>query len=228
LFHVEQFWLGWVGWDWSEGEVAVAGEWEGDSGAGGVGGEDGEEASGPEEGFGGGEGLRHVVYGAESNDVKEAVGGEGFGAGCPDFGGKGEGADDFAEEGGLFVLGFGEGDAPGGVKELDGEAGEAGSGAKVEEGGFGGLRGKLEAGEEGFAEVALDDGFRVTDGGEVGAGVPLEEEVEVEGEMGVEGFWDGSGVEVGGQEGGDAGVGEGGHASEKHTSGLKPSFLVSL
>ena len=104
---------------------------------------------------------------------KRRVGGEGFGAGGPDLGGKGECADGLAEEGGFLVLGFGEGDAPGGVEELDGEAGEAGSGAKVEEGGFEGLRGKLEAGEEGFAEVALDDGFRVADGGEVGAGVSI-------------------------------------------------------
>jgi hypothetical protein len=40
------------------------------------------------------------------------------------------------------------------------------------------------ASEEAFAEVAADDVFGVADGGEVGAGVPLEEEVEIGGEPG--------------------------------------------
>ena len=38
--------------------------------------------------------------------------------------------------------------------------------------------------EEAFAEVAPDDVFGVADGGEVGAGVPLEEEVQIGGELG--------------------------------------------
>ena len=69
---------------------------------------------------------------------------------------------------------------------------------------FGGCAGELEAGEEAFAEVALDDGLGVADGGEVGAGIPLEQEVQVGGELGVEARGDGSGVEVGGEEIGDA------------------------
>jgi hypothetical protein len=38
-------------------------------------------------------------------------------------------------------------------------------------------------GEEAFSEVATDDFLWVADGGEVGASVPLEEEIEVDGEL---------------------------------------------
>ena len=47
----------------------------------------------------------------------------------------------------------------------------------------------MAGGEEALAEVAADDVFGVADGGEVGAGVPLEEQVEVGGELGVEFGW---------------------------------------
>ena len=71
---------------------------------------------------------------------------------------------------------------------MDGEAGKAGSGAEIEEGGVGGQAGdEVEAGEETLAEVAADDFLGFADGGEVGAGVPLEEQVEVGGELGIEG-----------------------------------------
>jgi hypothetical protein len=56
---------------------------------------------------------------------------------------------------------------------------------------------EMDAGEEGLAEVALDDFFGVADGGEVGAGVPLEEEIEIGGELGVEGSGEGDVGEVG-------------------------------
>jgi hypothetical protein len=39
------------------------------------------------------------------------------------------------------------------------------------------------SGEEAFAEVAADDLFGIADGGEIGAGVPLEEEMEVSREL---------------------------------------------
>ena len=96
------------------------------------GGEEGELSAGGDAGAGGVEGGFHVVDGAERDGVELAGGREGFGAGGPDFNvGKVEGANGFAEEGGLFVLGFGQGDMGFGVKEGDGEAREAGSGAQV-------------------------------------------------------------------------------------------------
>jgi len=51
--------------------------------------------------------------------------------------------------------------------------------------------------EEAFSEVAADDLFRVADGGKVGAGIPLEEEIEVGGKLTDE---DGLGWEIGFQE----------------------------
>ncbi len=42
-------------------------------------------------------------------------------------------------------------------------------------------------GEEAFAEVAADYLLRVADGGQIGAGVPFEEEIQVGGEMGEDG-----------------------------------------
>jgi len=126
--------------------------------------------------------------------------GHGFGSGGPDFYWKAKRADCFAEEGGLFVLGFGQGDGDLGAQEGYGESGEASSAAEVEEGG--GCWVKVAGGEEALAEVAADYLFGVADGGEVGAGVPLEEEVEVEGELGEERGRRGV-KEVGGEESGD-------------------------
>ena len=78
-----------------------------------------------------------------------------------------------------------------GEEKLDGEAGESGSAAEVQQG-F--CWGEMGGGEEAFAEVAADDLFGVADGGEVGAGVPLEEQVEVEGELGENCRWEGPGI----------------------------------
>jgi hypothetical protein len=144
-------------------------------------GEDDELTSGKDSGFGGGEGGFHLVDGAEGDGVKLAAGGHGFDAAGPDFGLEGEGADGFAEEGGFLVLGFGEGDVDVGAEKGDGEAGKTCSGAEVEEG----LRagGEMAGGEETLTEVAANDLFGVADGGEIGAGVPLEEEIEVDGEL---------------------------------------------
>jgi hypothetical protein len=49
----------------------------------------------------------------------------------------------------------------------------AGSGHRVDTGE------EVAGGEEGFAEVAGDDFFRIADGGEVDAGVPTEEYIDV-------------------------------------------------
>ena len=65
------------------------------------------------------------------------------------------------------------------------------------------MGGGMGGGEEAFAEVAADDLFGVADGGEVGAGVPFEEEVEVEGELGDQGC--GGIGQVGREERGDCG-----------------------
>ena len=136
-----------------------------------------------------------------------AAGGHGFDAAGPDFGGEVEAADGFAEEGSLFVLGFGERDLNAGAKEGDGQSGEAGSGAEVEEAGGAGV--EMPGGEEAFSEVTADDLLGIADGGEVSAGVPLEEEVEVGGEMGEEGS--GRIRQVRGEQACDCGFGEGGH-----------------
>lgn len=184
--------------------------------------EEGELSAGGDAGAGGGESGFHVVDGAQRDGVELAGGREGFGASGPDFNvGKVKGADDFAEEGGLFVLGFGQGDVGLGVKEGDGEAGEAGSGAQVEEGGRGA---EVLGGEEAFSEVAANDLLRVADGSEVGTGVPLEEEIEVGGEAGHEVFWRGDG-QVGGEEGGDLGFGEGGHRDFSIADGLSEPWF---
>jgi len=65
------------------------------------------------------------------------------------------------------------------------------------------------AGEEALAEVGADDGFWVADGGEVGAGVPLEEEIEVGTKLVNSGICNGV-KEIGSQELADAGGVEGG------------------
>jgi len=92
------------------------------------GGEENKLSAGGDARSGDGEGGFHVVYRAESDGVELAGCSESFGAGGPDFYvGKVESADDFAEKGGFFVLGFGEGDRDPGVKESDGKTGETGS-----------------------------------------------------------------------------------------------------
>ena len=116
--------------------------------------------------------------------IETPCGRHGFHPIRPDLGGEVQSADDLAQEGGFLVLGFGEGDGDLGAEEGYGEAWEAGSGAEVEQ--RRGVGVKVAGGEEAFAEVAADDLFGVADGGEVGTGVPLEEEVEVSGELGEE------------------------------------------
>src|SRR5258708_28638570 len=134
-----------------------------------------------------GESSLDVVHRAEGDDAELTVGGQGLHTGSPDLDvWKIQGAHGVAEEGSLFVLGFGEGDLKVGAKESDGQAGEAGSGSEVKERHRAGGRGswiQVAGGEEALAKVTADDLFRIADGGEVGAGVPFEEEVEVGGEL---------------------------------------------
>ena len=116
------------------GEFEDRGLGVGDADSIGPCGEDGQRASGTNPGRCSGERGGHVVYGAEGDDVEGAGFGHGFDPGGPDFGLEAQGPNDLAEEGGFFVLGFGEGDLQVWEEKLDGEAGEAGSAAEVQQG----------------------------------------------------------------------------------------------
>jgi hypothetical protein len=141
--------------------------------------EDGQPAVGGKELDGGGDGGLHFVDGAEGDAVE--FGFQFFGAAAVDFCCEAESADGFAEEGGFFVLGFGEGDLDVVAHEGDGDTWKACSGTEVEKSadGFGEGLGA----EDGFQEVAAEDAFFVSDGGEVGFGVPFLEEGQVGGEL---------------------------------------------
>lgn len=148
----------------------------------GVANEEYEAASGGEEAGSGGESGFEALDGAESDHGRLFW--KVFGAGgeyidvrqC-------KGADDFAEEGGLFLVGFDEGNAEMRRPDLDRKAREAGAGAQVDQvrniptlshrtrRGWGTRR---DAGEEGFSEVAGDDFLGVADASEVNPGIPAE------------------------------------------------------
>jgi len=141
-----------------------------------------------DQGGGGGEDGFETFDGAEGDYV--VASGEGFGAGilyidvrqCKSAG-------DFFQERGFLVIGFDQGEGDVRSPEFDGEAGEAGAAADVgnfqsfHRRGCGGRRGdqgkQMPACEEALAEVASDDVFGVADGGEVDAGVPAEEYIDV-------------------------------------------------
>ena len=95
---------------------------------------------------------------------------QGFGAAGVDPSRDASDADGLLKEGGFLVLRFGEGDGDFGSADGDGDAGEAGAGAVVEEGCN--ARGKSLGAGDGFGEVALKNGFRIAERGEVGAGIP--------------------------------------------------------
>ena len=136
-----------------------------------LGGERGEPAVGGDEAGCGAEGFFHAIYGAEGDAL---IGrGQGLGTGWVNAGGDASDADGFLEEGGLFVLGFGEGDGDRGAADGDGDAGETGTGAIVEEGGDAGGKG-LGTGN-GLEEVTFEDGVGLADSGEVGACVPADQ-----------------------------------------------------
>jgi hypothetical protein len=126
----------------------------------------------------------HIVHRTHGDDVEAPVGGHGLYATGPDLGGEGEGPDGLAKERGLLVLGFGEGDRDLRAKKGYRQTGKTGSRAEVKEGPDAGV--KVAGGKEALAKVAADDLLRIADGGEVGACVPFEEEVEVGGEVGKE------------------------------------------
>lgn len=123
---------------------------------------------------------------AEGDHV-EGRAGQGFGAGglyidvrqC-------KGAGDLFQECGFFVVGFDEGKRDLRRPEFDGDAGESGAGAYVghsdpthHRGHRGTQRKEVAGGEEAFAEVAGDDFFFVADGGEIHAGIPALEYIDV-------------------------------------------------
>ena len=109
------------------------------------------------------------------------------------------GAGDFAKECGFFLIRFDECEGDVGSPEFDGESGEAGAGAQVGDASrtfhrrvrrgrrgiifclvfMAGVREEVTSGEEGFSEVAGDDFFGIADGGEVNAGIPVEEYIDV-------------------------------------------------
>lgn len=113
--------------------------------------------------------------------MESAISGHGFDPAGPDFCGEIECADSFAEKRGLFVLRFGQSDLNVAAQQGNGNAREARPGAEIEK--SGGVLAKMARGKEAFAEVPADDLFRIADRREIGAGVPFEKEVEVDGEV---------------------------------------------
>ena len=95
---------------------------------------------------------------------------------------KSNGADDLAQESRLLLIGLDQSEANVGGPDLDGQAGEAGAGADVDE-----VRGRVArdhttgggeesaGGEERFAKVARDDLLRLADGSQVDARIPAEQ-----------------------------------------------------
>ena len=191
----------------------------------------GKAAAGADQGGGGGKDRVEALDGAEGDQVEG--GGQGFGAGglyidvrqCKSAG-------DFAEEGGLFVVGLDQREREVRGPEFDGKAGESGAGAYVGYrlggerpcfflAGHAALKGRsstwadearvevarvevasvdapgayvagadvggaddvggveVAGGEEALAEVTGDDLFGVADGGQVDAGIPAEEYIDV-------------------------------------------------
>jgi hypothetical protein len=124
----------------------------------------------------------HIVNGAKRNCMKLNVFWQCFDTTCPYFHLQAEGSNDFAEEGGLFVLRFGKGYGDLRAEYGDGEAGEACPGAEVEESvDFGS---QMLSCKETLSEVTADYLFRVANRREIGAGVPLEKEFKVNGKPG--------------------------------------------
>jgi len=179
-----------------DGERILPGEvWEGGACEAKLSGADqqSQAASGDDQAGGDGECATESLDSAEDDDVERGVGGEGFGTAgeyidvrqC-------KGTDKFTQEGGFLVVGLDQSERDVRGPELEGYAGEAGAGADVGDGGTGqifqhrGHRGRrgnageqMAGGEEGFAEVAGDDFFRVADRGQVDAGIPAEEYIDI-------------------------------------------------
>ena len=145
-------------------------------------------ASGADQGSSCGEDGFEAFYGSQGYYVVGRTG-QSFGAGglyidvrqC-------KGAGDFAEEGGLLLVGLDQREGDVGRPELDGDAGESGAGAEVgyvkvfhRQGrrGRGGTGEQMSCREQAFAEVAGYDLFRVADCGQVDAGIPVHQYIDV-------------------------------------------------
>ena len=149
--------------------------------------QEGEAASGSDECGRSGERGFEALDGAEG-DYVEAIAREVFGALILYIDVRqSKGARDFAEEGGLLMVGLDQGEREVRSPELDGKAGESGAGTYVGDRFKGfyhrGHRGRLgeevASGEEALAEVAGDDGFGFADGGQVDAGIPAKEYIDI-------------------------------------------------
>jgi hypothetical protein len=148
--------------------------------------QEGQAAGWGDERCGSGQDLIEALDCAESDNVKRV--GDGFGTRvlyidvrqC-------KGARDFAKECDFLVVGFDQGERDLRRPEFYRETGESGAGTYIGNGfhhrGHWGHRGRareqIAGGQEAFAEVAGDDFFGVADGGEVDAGVPAEEYIDV-------------------------------------------------
>ena len=168
----------------------------------GVGDQEGKAAGGDKEACGDREDFGEALDGAQGDDIECLS--DIFGAGvlyidicqCNRAG-------DFAEEGGLLMVGFDEREGDVRSPEFYRNSGEAGAGTEVgysssgfRASGFGngnvkifyhrGHRGRhrvereeMACGEEGFAKMASDNFFGIADGGEVDAGIPAKEYIDV-------------------------------------------------
>ena len=132
--------------------------------------------------------------------------GERFGTDIEDGkSGEMECATDFTEKGRFFAMAFDEGELQPGSPILQGQAREAGTAAEIEDLMLG-VAGKERAGgEERLAEMTNDQFLGRTQGSEVHALVPADEQVEVDADSGQQ-----SVVEIGGGDEGREQVTQGG------------------
>lgn len=133
---------------------------------------------GGDEADGGGEYLVEALDGTHGHE--RGLGGDGFGALIENEDvGELDGAADLLEERGFLAVGLDQGEGEHGRPVFEGEAGEAGAAAEIED-----ILGciaweKMAGGKERLAEVADDHLFRGAQGGEVHALVPADKQVEV-------------------------------------------------
>jgi hypothetical protein len=136
-------------------------------------------------------GQFHVVHRAEGNCMKPLSPGHGLSAIGPDLRRQVEGADYFLEKGRFAGAGLSEGDREGRIEKLNGKAWKTRAGAQVEKGiasGNGSHRSgaiavQVQAGKKAFAKVTAHNLFRITDGGQVDAGVPFDDKIKIYSEL---------------------------------------------
>lgn len=114
-------------------------------------------------------------------------------------------ATDFAEKSGLFAVAFDEGELQPGSPILQGQTGEAGTAAEIDDFLLGAAGKERAGGEERLAEMTNDHLLWRTDGSEVDALVPSGEQVEVDADRGEQ-----SVIEIGGGNEGREQVAQGG------------------